>query len=107
MCIAFPRIGKLIRLKILFLYLQFLYLSASCDYWRWGSGGRQESINAICILALNIINDKARFKQMFANISLFLFSFSVSNQSGEGQCILMENWIKISPEVWRMVILNN
>merc|ERR1712223_1650941 len=39
MCIAFPRI-------------------ASCDYWRWGSGGRQESINAICILALNIINDK-------------------------------------------------
>merc|ERR1712066_1152661 len=39
MCSAFPRI-------------------ASCDYWRWGSGGRQESINAICILALNIINDK-------------------------------------------------
>ena len=33
-------------------------LSANCDYWRWGSGGRQESINAICILALNIINDK-------------------------------------------------
>merc|ERR1719273_940718 len=39
MCIAFPRI-------------------ASCDYWRWGSGGGQERINAICILALNIINDK-------------------------------------------------
>jgi len=39
MCNAFPRI-------------------ANCDYWRWGSGGRQESINAICILALNIINDK-------------------------------------------------
>jgi hypothetical protein len=31
---------------------------AACDYWRWGSGGQQESINAICILALNIINDK-------------------------------------------------
>merc|ERR1719397_2069517 len=39
MCNAFPRI-------------------ANCDYWRWGLGGRQESINAICILALNIINDK-------------------------------------------------
>ncbi len=25
---------------------------------RYGSGGRQEAINAICILSLNIINDK-------------------------------------------------
>ena len=32
--------------------------AASCDYWRWGSGGRQENINAICILGLNHINDK-------------------------------------------------
>jgi len=39
MCWTFPRI-------------------ASCDYWRWGSGGRQENINAICVLALNMINDK-------------------------------------------------
>ena len=33
-------------------------IPASCDYWRWGSGGRQENINAICVLALNMINDK-------------------------------------------------
>merc|ERR1712045_558253 len=39
MCNTFPRI-------------------ASCDYWRWGSGGKQENINAICILGLNHINDK-------------------------------------------------
>jgi len=39
MCYSFPRIAK-------------------CNYWRWGSGGQQENINAICILALNIINDK-------------------------------------------------
>merc|ERR1719471_2534267 len=39
MCDTFPRI-------------------ASCDYWRWGAGGRQENINAICVLALNMINDK-------------------------------------------------
>ena len=39
MCATFPRI-------------------ASCDYWRWGSGGRQENINAICVLSLNMINDK-------------------------------------------------
>ena len=42
MCDTFPRI-------------------ASCDYWRWGSGGRQENINAICVLALNMINDKVWF----------------------------------------------
>ena len=42
--------------------LQLLKISANCDYWRWGSGGRQESINAICILALNIINDKVKRK---------------------------------------------
>jgi len=31
---------------------------ASCTYWRWGTGGTQESINAMCVLALNMINDK-------------------------------------------------
>ena len=36
----------------------FRFHLASCDYWRWGSGGRQENINAICILGLNHINDK-------------------------------------------------
>ena len=36
------------------------FLPASCDYWRFGAGGRQENINAICILNLNIINDKVR-----------------------------------------------
>jgi len=40
MCNTFPRI-------------------ASCDYWRWGPGGKQENINAICVLSLNMINDKA------------------------------------------------
>jgi len=39
MCDTFPRI-------------------ASCNYWRWGSGGLQENINAICVLSLNMINDK-------------------------------------------------
>merc|ERR1712106_416365 len=39
MCEAFPRI-------------------ASCDFVRYGSGGGQESKNALCILGLNMINDK-------------------------------------------------
>jgi len=39
MCSAFPRV-------------------AFCDYWRFGTGGHQENVNAVCILALNIINDK-------------------------------------------------
>ena len=39
MCEAFPRI-------------------AACHYYRYGSGGRQEMLDAICILGLNMINDK-------------------------------------------------
>ena len=39
MCEAFPRV-------------------ASCDYYRFGSGGNTTNINALCILSLNIINDK-------------------------------------------------
>ena len=39
--------------------------AASCNYWRFGSGGRQENINAICILRLNIINDKVRSRIIF------------------------------------------
>ena len=47
MCNTFPRI-------------------ASCDYWRWGSGGRQENINAICILGLNHINDKVNLNHFIS-----------------------------------------
>ena len=36
----------------------FRFHLASCDYWRWGTGGQQENINAICVLSLNMINDK-------------------------------------------------
>lgn len=39
MCEVFPRI-------------------ASCDYVRFGAGGHQERKNALCILGLNMINDK-------------------------------------------------
>eukprot|EP00092_Neocalanus_flemingeri_P002461 GFUD01002633.1.p1 GENE.GFUD01002633.1~~GFUD01002633.1.p1 ORF type:complete len:421 (-),score=78.51 GFUD01002633.1:86-1348(-) len=39
MCEAFPRI-------------------ASCDFVRYGSGGEQEKKNALCILGLNMVNDK-------------------------------------------------
>ena len=39
MCEAFPRI-------------------AACHHYRYGSGGRQETLDAICILGLNMINDK-------------------------------------------------
>ncbi len=39
MCYTFPRI-------------------AACTYYRFGTGGKQENIEALCILSLNIINDK-------------------------------------------------
>ena len=38
MCEAFPRI-------------------ATCNYYRYGGGGGQETLNAMCILGLNMIND--------------------------------------------------
>jgi Innexin len=41
MCYTFPRI-------------------ASCEYYRFGSGGGQDKISALCILGLNIVNDKVR-----------------------------------------------
>ena len=42
MCEAFPRI-------------------AACEYVRYGSGGREDTRSAICILGLNMINDKVSF----------------------------------------------
>ena len=41
MCEAFPRI-------------------APCDYVRYGMGGGQEHRSAICVLGLNMINDKVQ-----------------------------------------------
>ena len=72
MCNTFPRI-------------------ASCDYWRWGSGGRQENINAICILGLNHINDKVYFNSSRTlcllpciNIAIYRYSYC----SGGGASLL-------------------
>ena len=42
MCRSFPRI-------------------AGCDYHRFGPGGHPASISAICVLGLNVINDKIFF----------------------------------------------
>jgi hypothetical protein len=38
-----------------------IFIVATCNYVRYGRGGGQEIKNAICILSLNIINDKVRF----------------------------------------------
>ena len=39
-------------------FTKHIIIPAACSYWRWGGSGRQENINAICILGLNIVNDK-------------------------------------------------
>ena len=41
-----------------------MFFLAFCDYWRFGTGGHQENVNAICILALNIINDKVSWSRV-------------------------------------------
>lgn len=54
MCEAFPRV-------------------ASCTYWKYGGGGRQTGLSALCILALNIIIDKIYLVLWFWFIILSLF----------------------------------
>ena len=47
---------------------------ASCNYWRWGAGGQQENINAVCVLALNMINDKVDKFKLYKWSSSFISS---------------------------------
>jgi len=46
MCEVFPRI-------------------AACNFVRYGTGGRQENQNAICVLSLNMINDKVSSRLLY------------------------------------------
>ena len=46
------------------MYVSYFF-AAFCDYWRFGTGGHQENVNAVCILALNIINDKVDLCRIF------------------------------------------
>ena len=60
MCQTFPRIGPYPLIMVKNPKNQNNTPSAACNYWRWGGSGGQENINAICILGLNIVNDKVR-----------------------------------------------
>ena len=60
MCQTFPRIGPYSLIMVKNPKNQNNTPSAACNYWRWGGSGGQENINAICILGLNIVNDKVR-----------------------------------------------
>ena len=53
-----PRVDQSSLLNFAVRIFNFFPLAASCDYWRWGSGGQQENINAICVLTTNMVNDK-------------------------------------------------
>ena len=53
-----PRVDQSSLLNFTVRIFKFFALAASCDYWRWGSGGQQENINAICVLTTNMVNDK-------------------------------------------------
>ena len=55
MCETFPRI-------------------AACNYIRFGSGGGEDKKNAICILGLNMINDKVGFNERVVSVQLCLLS---------------------------------
>jgi len=72
MCHVFPRI-------------------AFCDYWRFGTGGHQENVNAICILALNIINDKV-FLVLWWWMGMLLFLATIRLFYRAIQC--KSSWIR-------------
>ena len=55
MCEAFPRVTTFMKDHKV---SQRISQVASCTYYQYGSGGRQVSLNALCILGLNIIMDK-------------------------------------------------
>jgi hypothetical protein len=62
MCETFPRIagakgGNALSSSFV-CRRNLLFALKACDYVRYGSGGGQEHKNAICILGLNMINDK-------------------------------------------------
>ena len=59
MCEAFPRVTTFMKNHKQYnkVSLQISQV-ASCTYYQYGSGGRQVSLNALCILGLNIIMDK-------------------------------------------------
>ena len=46
---------------------------ASCTYWKYGSGGRQTGLDALCILALNIVIDKIYLVLWFWFVILGVF----------------------------------
>ena len=58
MCETFPRI-------------------AGCQYVRYGFGGEQSRIEAICILGLNMINDKVRHILIRIDFQLFTHNLSL------------------------------
>ena len=62
--------------------VDWIIFLASCNYWRWGSGGSQQNINSLCVLALNMINDKVflifwwwLYLLLAAGISRLIFRF--------------------------------
>jgi hypothetical protein len=50
---------------------------ASCTYFRYGKGGRQEALQALCILALNIVIGRA---VAWANRPKFQLVFSKNDR---------------------------
>ncbi len=60
MCYVFPRIAACNYYRFVKFYIVVImgHFIKPCSFCRYGTGGRQEALSAICILALNIINDK-------------------------------------------------
>jgi hypothetical protein len=57
-----------------------LFIRESVSFYRFGSGGGQEVKNAICVLGLNMVNDKVKIKIKYKDdFSIHLFYQTVTD----------------------------
>ena len=56
-------------------YIQFIHITVSvavCNYQRYGRGGGQETKAALCVLSLNMINDKVMMMMMLMMLMMII-----------------------------------
>ena len=73
MCEVFPKGIQFFHLPLIIDYFQFILITVSvavCNYQRYGRGGGQETKAALCVLSLNMINDKVMMMMMLMMIMM-------------------------------------
>ena len=75
MCEVFPKGIQFFHLPLITNYIQFIHITVSvavCNYQRYGRGGGQETKAALCVLSLNMINDKVMMMMMLMMLMMII-----------------------------------